>query len=575
MASRLTTLIVVFIVAATLIAGIIARAQRDDEGPVDLIVYNAKVYAADGSGDFKEAVAVRGNTIFRVGSNRDIKRMARRQTVVVDAHGGAVIPGFNDSHVHFASGSLGLSEINLLDAPTTEQVSAKIKAYAEAHENDGWITGRGWYYTAFSGGLPTRQLLDQLVPDRPAYLTAYDGHSAWANTAALRLAAITRATPNPKNGIVVKDAAGEPTGVLKESAMALVRSVMPKPTRAARLDAIRAGIREAHRFGVTSVQNANGTAEEIDLWGELRRGNELKLRMYHALSAGSEFNEAVADRFEDTRRTYGDDALLKTGVVKLMVDGVIESHTAAMLEPYTNRPTNGLPNFTAEELNRVVTLLDKRGWQIMIHAIGDAGIRMALDAYEAAAKVNPAPPRGRRHRIEHIESIDLADVPRFGKLGVIAAFQPFHANPDPSMGSVWSENIGPQRAAHGWLWHSVARAGGRLSFGSDWPVVTMDPRVGLHVAVNRLSPKGEPAGGWLPEQKLPLKAAIDGYTSGAAYASFDEQRKGTLTRGMLADIVILSTDIFAPPARVLDAKVDVTIFDGKVVYNRAEGTTEP
>lgn len=575
MASRLTTLIVVFIVAATLIAGIIARAQRDDEGPVDLIVYNAKVYAADGS-DFKEAVAVRGNTIFRVGSNREIKRMARRQTVVLDAHGGTVVPGFNDSHIHFESGSLSLSEVNLLDAPTVEQISAKVRAYASAHAERPWVTGIGWYYTAFPGGLPTRQLLDQLVPDRPAYLTAYDGHSGWANTAALKLAGITRATPNPRNGIIVKDAAGEPTGVMKEAAMALVRSFVPKPTHAERLDALRAGIREAHRFGVTSVQNANGKAEDIDLWGELRQKDELKLRMYHALSAGPDFDEAAADQFEHTRRKYGDDALLKTGIVKLMTDGVIESHTAAMLEPYANRPTKGLPNFTPEELNRIVTLLDKRGWQIMIHAIGDAGIRMSLDAYEAAAKANPAPARGRRHRIEHIESIDLADVPRFGKLGVIGSFQPFHANPDPSMSTVWRENIGPERASHGWLWHSVAKAGGRLTFGSDWPVVTMDPRVGLQVALNRLSPKGEPTGGWLPEQKLPLKTVIDGYTSGAAYASFDEQRKGTLTRGMLADMVILSTDIFAaPPERVLDAKVDVTIFDGKVVYNRAAGATEP
>ncbi|HYE58736.1 MAG TPA: amidohydrolase, partial [Rhodothermales bacterium] len=393
MASRLTTLIVVFIVAATLIAGIIARAQRDDEGPVDLIVYNAKVYTGGRGGDFAEAVAVRGNTIFRVGSNREIKRMVRPQTVVLDAHGGAVVAGFNDSHVHFASGSLGLSEINLLDAPSTDQISAKIRAYADAHRERPWITGRGWYYTAFPGGLPTRQLLDQLVPDRPAYLTAYDGHSAWANTAALKLAGVTRTTPNPKNGIIVKDAAGEPTGVLKEAAMSLVRKVVPQPDRAQRLDAIRAGIREAHRHGITSVQNASGSPEEIDLWGELRRNNELRLRMYHALSAGPDLTEAEADRFEETRRKYADDALLKAGVIKLMADGVIESHTAAMLEPYSNRPTKGLPNFTAEELKRVVALLDKRGWQVMIHAIGDAGIRMSLDAFEAAARANPAPAR--------------------------------------------------------------------------------------------------------------------------------------------------------------------------------------
>jgi len=575
MASRLTTLIVVFIVSATLIAGIIARAQRDDEGPVDLIVYNARVYPGGGSG-FAEAVAVRGNTIFRVGSNREIKRLRRPQTVVIDAHGGAVVPGFNDAHVHFASGSLGLSEINLLDATTSDQIAAKIRAYAAAHQDRPWVTGRGWYYTAFPGGLPSRQVLDQLVPDRPAYLTAYDGHSGWANTAALKLAGITRTTPNPKNGIIVKDASGEPTGVLKESAMGLVRAVLPRPDRAQRLNAIRLGIREAHQLGVTSVQNASGSPDELELWDELRRGNELRLRMYHGLSAGPGFTEADADRFDQTRRKYTDDALLKTGLVKLMADGVIEAHTAAMLEPYSNRPTRGLPNFTPDDLTRIVTLFDRRGWQVMIHAIGDRGIRMSLDALEAAAAANPAPARGRRHRIEHIESIDPADVPRFGQLGVIASMQPLHANPDPSMGTVWSENIGPGRAARGWLWNDILKAGGRLAFGSDWPVVSIDPRLGLQVAVNRLSPAGQPAGGWLPEQKLPLATAIDAYTSGAAYASFDEQRKGTLARGMLADIVVLTTDIFATPSeRILDAKVAVTIFDGKVVYSRPEESTEP
>lgn len=574
MASRVTTLIVVSIVAATLIAGIIARAQRDDEGPVDLIVYNATVYTADGSGTFEEAVAVRGNTIFRVGSNREIKRLTQPHTVVLDAHGGAVVPGFNDAHVHFASGSLGLTEINLLDATTADDVAASIRRFAEANGDRPWVVGRGWYYTAFPGGLPTRQMLDAIVPDRPAYLTAYDGHSGWANTAALRLAGITRATASPKNGVIVKDAGGEPTGVLKESAMALMRAVLPRPDRAQRLEALRAGIREAHRLGVTSVQNASGAADEIDLWGELRRNEELKLRMYHALSASPGLTEAEADAFEEVRKAYPDDPLLKAGAVKLMVDGVIESHTAAMLAPYANRSTKGLPNYTADELNAIVAMLDRRGWQVWIHAIGDAGIRMALDAFAAAASANEPPPRGRRHRIEHIESIDPADVPRFAELGVIASMQPFHANPDPSMGTVWSANIGPDRAGRGWLWQGIAKAGGRLAFGSDWPVVTLDPRAGLQVAVNRLSPKGEPAGGWIPSERLPLTAAIDGYTRDAAWASFDEQRKGTLARGMLADMVILSTDIFdAPPERLLDARVDVTIFDGKVVYDRSDTTT--
>jgi predicted amidohydrolase YtcJ len=346
MASRVTTLIVVSIVAATLIAGIIARAQRDDDGPVDLIVFNGKVYPADGKGEYAEAVAVRGSTIFRVGSNREIKRMRRPQTVVVDAHGGAVVPGFNDAHVHFSSGSLGLTEINLLDATTPDAIATKIRAWADANPDRSWVTGRGWYYTAFPGGLPSRQLLDEIVPDRPAYLVAYDGHSGWANTAALKLAGIKRSTTNPKNGIVVKDTRGEPTGVLKESAMGLMREVLPKADRTEKLSALRAGIEEAHRLGVTSVQNASGNPDEIALWDELRRGNELKLRMYHAMSAGPAFTDADAERLDDVRRRFPDDPYLKAGAIKLMSDGVIEAHTAAMLEPYANRSTKGLPNFT-------------------------------------------------------------------------------------------------------------------------------------------------------------------------------------------------------------------------------------
>jgi predicted amidohydrolase YtcJ len=575
MASRLTTLIVAFIVVATLIAGIIARAQRDDDGPVDLIVYNGKVYTADGSGTFAEAIAIRGNTIFRVGSNREIKRMRRPRTTVVDAHGGAVVPGFNDAHAHVVSGSRGVNELNLLDATTADEIGDRLRAYAEATTDRPWVQGRGWYYTAFAGGLPTRQQLDAIVPDRPAYLVAYDGHSAWANTTALKQAGITRATPNPPNGVVMKDASGEPTGVLKEAAMQLMDPVLPVPPRAEQLAGLRAAIHEAHRVGVTSVQNAGATAEELSLWDELRDENELKLRVYNAVSADADLTPAGADALESIRREYADDPLLKAGAIKLTADGVIETHTAAMLEPYANKPTDGPSAFTPEALTRLVTMLDARGWQVWIHAIGDRAVRMSLDAFEAAAKTNPAPARERRHRVEHIESIDPADIPRFGRLGVIASMQPFHANPDPDMMTVWSENLGPERTDRGWMWNSIATAGGRLAFGSDWPVVTLDPRAGLQVAANRLSPAGEPAGGWLPAERLKLTSAIDAYTSGAAYASFDEQRKGTLARGMLADIVIFTADIFAaPPERLLDAQVAVTIFDGKVVYDRAAAATE-
>lgn len=571
MAARLVAYIVACIVGVTLIAGLIVGAQREDDGAVDLIVVNARVYAGDGASELAEAVAVRGNKVIRVGTNSEIRRLRRAQTTVIDARGGAVLPGFNDAHAHFISGGLSLDQVSLLEARTLDEIKDTVRVWADAHPEREWITGRGWYYQPFTGGLPTRQLLDALVPDRPVYLTAYDGHTGWANTRALKLAGINRRTKNPANGTVVKDPrSGEPTGVLKESAMQLMRAAAPQPTREDKVAAIRAGLGEAHRNGVTSVQNAGGSPEDLDLYNDLRKRGELTLRVYQALSADASLTEADLDRLEQVRMRFADDPLLKTGAIKLMADGVIESHTAAMLEPYTNRPASkGHANFTPEQLNQVVAMLDRRGWQVMTHAIGDGAVRMALDAYEAAAKANPAPERGRRHRIEHIETIAAADIKRFGSLDVIASLQPLHALPSPAGGDVWSANIGPERAARAWVWNSIAKGGGKVAFGSDWPVVTIDPLVGLHVAVNRTTVDGLPEGGWLPAERLPLRRAIDAYTRTAAWASYDELRKGTLSRDMLADLVVLSDDIFSmKPGRITDARVVVTIVDGKVVYRR-------
>ena len=517
-----------------------------------------------------EAVAIRGNQVVRVGSNREIQRLKRAQTTVIDAKGGAVMPGFNDAHAHFISGGLSLDQINLLEATTLDEIKDTVRIWSEAHPERTWITGRGWYYQPFAGSLPTRQMLDRLVPDRPAYLVAYDGHTGWANSKALKLAGITRHTENPKNGVIVKDPrTGEPSGALKEAAMALMTAA-PQPTTEDKVAAIRAGVVEAHRVGITSVQNAGGTAEDLELYDSLRKRGELTLRVYQALSVNGVITAAELKSLAAARERFADDPLLKTGAVKLVADGVIESHTAAMLAPYDNKPgTTGDPRFTPEQLNKTVALLDRDGWQIMTHAIGDAAVRMTLDAYEAAAKANPVPERGRRHRVEHLESIDPADIPRFGKLGVIASMEPVHATPSPAPGDVWSTNIGPARAAHGWLWASIAKAGGRLAFGSDWPVMTLDPLMGLHVAVNRTTVEGLPEGGWLPAERLSLRTAIDGYTSDAAWASYDDQRKGVLARDMLADLVVLSDDIFeGPTTRITEAQVMFTIVDGKVVYRR-------
>jgi hypothetical protein len=559
-------------VGFALAAGLLVGWQRDDATPpADLVVLNGRVFTADGRGTMAEAVAIRGNTILRAGTSRDIESLRGPSTITVDARGSTVLPGFNDAHLHFVSGGLALDKANLLDATSLPEIEARISEFAASHPDRPWVLGRGWYYEPFPDGLPTREILDRLVPDRPAHMVAYDGHTLWVNSKALGAAGITRHTRDPKNGTIVRDPkTGEPTGVLKEAAKALVNAVVPQPTHEDRLAALRAAVREAHRFGITSVQNANGDAEEFELYDELRRRGELTVRVYSAISTDGKADESTATRFEALWKKYPDDPLFKTGAVKLFIDGVVEAHTAAMLAPYANRPTRGTPIMTAGELGRVVALFDRRGWQVMIHAIGDRGIRMALDAFERAASRNPAPARGRRHRIEHVETTDPADIPRFGRLGVIASMEPFHANPNPSQMDVWSRNVGPGRASRGWVWGSISASGGRLAFGSDWPVVTLDPRMGVNMAVNRTTPDGTPPGGWNPGQKLPLARVLEAYTSGAAWASFDEKRKGSLAPGMLADLVILSGDIFAlPPAKLLEAVVTTTIFDGKVLYSRA------
>ena len=428
-----------------------APAPRPAAGQTaDLVIVNGRVFTADERGTTAQAVAMAGNKILLVGTNDAVSALRGPQTRVVDAHGGTVAPGFNDSHVHFISGGMTLGDVDLAGLTTLAQVQDKIRAFAAAHADAAWIEGRGWLYSPFPGGTPTREQLDAVVPDRPAVMTCYDGHSVWVNSKALALAGITKDTPNPTNGIVVKDPrTGEPTGHLKESATALLNKVMPKPTDADRRAALRKAVAHAHQFGVTSVQNAGTSFEDVALYQQALRAGELQVRAYLAMSTSSSTTEADLDRMEETRKALGDDPTLTTGAVKIYADGVIESRTAAMLAPYEHSKQSGAPNLSADQLDRLVAMVDKRGWQIFIHAIGDRAIRMSLDAFERAAAANPAPARGRRHRLEHIEAVAAADIPRFGKLGVIASQQPMHVplgdmNSEHPSGP-WPDNVGPER----------------------------------------------------------------------------------------------------------------------------------
>jgi predicted amidohydrolase YtcJ len=563
MAARLTALLVVAIVAVTVVAGLIVGAQRDDEnGPVTLIVYNGRVFAADGAGTFAEAVAIRGNRILRVGTNREIKRLRRPQTTVIDAHGGAVLPGFNDAHI--GSSVLAFDHVNLLGASTLEQVQTRIASFASEHPDRPWVLGRGWSSQSFHGGQSARQILDAVVPDRPAQMTAEDGHAIWVNSRALELAGVTHGTPNPENGVIVRDPrSGEPTGVLKDAAVDIVARLVPRATPDERRRAVQAATIEAQRSGVTSVQHAHGGAGDLEVYDELRRSGDLTVRVYAAVPVTADLDEAQADQIDDLLKRFPDDPLIKAGAAQVVVESHPETRRAAAHGAAASAIS------TPDELNRVVALVDRRGWQVVAHASDERAVRMTLDALEHAARTNPQPARGRRHRIEHVDAVDPADGPRFAALGIIASVQPSGRLPGRDRPAAWSGPAESGRAPMPWLLASLHESGGRLVLGSDWPAGPFDPRLTLIRIVAGTQAEDGAGGIRLQDQGLALTSAIEAYTAGAAYASFDDHRKGTLTPGMLADLVILSSDIFTqPPSRLLDARVDVTIFDGRVVYER-------
>jgi predicted amidohydrolase YtcJ len=558
--------------------GLIANlGQGHAQETADLIILHGNVYTADRRGPFQEALAIRGNRILRVGASQKIEALRGAQTKVIDAQGAAVLPGFNDTHVHFLQGGLALDNVELQTARTLDEVQDRIRKFAQSHPNESWIRGGGWGYGAFPGNLPTREQLDAAVPDRPAVMQCFDGHSVWVNSRALALAGITKDTPNPPNGFIVRDArTGEPSGLLKETpATALILKVVPKPTQDEQRRALRTASELALRYGVTSVTEAAGNPDELGVFEEARRSGNLSVRVYYSLLVTPGFSRADALRFDSTRRLHVDTPFLKTGILKMFMDGVIETNTAFLLTNYSNIPSPGKPNYSVDDFQRILEMMDRRGWQFMIHALGDGAVRMTLDGYERLAASIPAPARGRRNRIEHIETIDPADIPRFGKIGVIASMHPgggfFVVNPAPAGGvlpvgpsGVWAANLGPERAARGGMWKSISEAGGRVIFGSDWFVASLDA-MGRIFSITHRGPR--PNG---TDQRLSLTTAIDDYTREGAYASFDEGQKGMLAPGMLADIVVLASDIFSnPPVRKEDIAVRATIVDGRVAFQAA------
>jgi predicted amidohydrolase YtcJ len=536
--------------------------------PADILIVHAKVYTLNQQQPWAQALAIRRGMIVAVGPDEIMGTMRGIGTRVIDAGGKLVLPGFTDCHVHFLGGSLGLGRVNLEGAANTVDIQNRLREYAKKHPGDSWILGRGWNYAMFAPAiLPDRQALDQLFPNRPVLLTAYDGHTGWANSKALSLAGITKDTPDPANGTIVRDPqTGDPTGALKESAQRLVSKIIPKPSQVDKLQAFRAGIKWANQNGITRVHSAGGDFEELDLLEELRQTKQLTVRFYVSYFLNPpELRKEDLDAMEQARKKYHDE-WIDTNAVKFMLDGVVESHTAAFLEPYSDDPAvKGALFWDPEKYKAAVAELDKRGLQLFTHAIGDNGIRTALDAYEFAKTQNHT--KDHRPRVEHIEDISAADIPRFGKLGVVASMQPLHSYPDADTLDVWVRNVGPERAKRAWVWKSIAEDGGHYAFGSDWPVVTLNPWEGIQVAVTRQTTDGKPPDGFVPSQRLSVAQAIEGYTLDAAYAGRREKTEGSLEKGKVADVIIVDHNILEiDPRTISETKVVATIVGGKVVY---------
>jgi predicted amidohydrolase YtcJ len=561
-----------------------ARQQRKTVG---LLLFNGKVFTADARGTLAEAVAIDGARIVAVGTTRDLRaRFAPAREI--DLAGRLVTPGFNDAHIHFARGGLSLMLLSLNGARTLEEAKRRVAERVAASEPGSWITGRGWDHTLWGGQWPTRADLDAVAPRNPVLLVRVDGHVSWANSLALQQAGITRETQAPAGGEILRDARGEPTGILKETAAALVSRLVPQADAGDALRGVELALAEARRYGLTSVQDNSGY-ETTKIYRELLKQGRLTVRVAEWQNFEDSVEKLKAQRAEFA--TFKDDPLrLRLTALKGYVDGTLGSRTAAMLAPFADDPANsGIPRRSEEELTKMIVERDAAGFQIALHAIGDRANRMALDGFQAAfskrfpgkvlgtfsttrVEINDPSTGGvsvaypYRHRIEHSQVVSPTDFRRFRDLGIIASMQPAHAISDKR----WAQDrLGEYRVLGAYSWHTMRSFGVRVPFGTDWPVEPISPYLGLYAAVTRQSTEGDPAGGWWPQERLSIEDAIRCYTAEGAYASFEEKEKGQIAVGMLADLVVHTRDLLTiRPEEILQTEAAVTVFDGRVVYER-------
>jgi predicted amidohydrolase YtcJ len=531
-----------------------------------LLLLNGKIWTVNDAQPRAGAVACLGNRIVAVGSNAEIRKWAGPGTQIIDLGGKLVLPGFNDAHVHFFSGGESLAGVQLRDAKSEDEFRTRIAAFAAKQPAGRWITGGDWDHENWTPArLPTRQSIDAVSAAHPVFVNRLDGHMALANSQALQLAGITRDTPDPPGGTIVRDAAGDPTGVLKDAAMQRVERAIPAPSEEQIAEAVRAAMHYAAENGVTSVQDMSAAPEILRVYQMLLARGELTVRISgHQPLATWERLASIG-----LHADFGGEKL-HIGALKGFADGSLGSTTALFFEPYLDAPgTSGLANsemIPESKMQSRILGADRAGLQIAVHAIGDKANHIVLGMYEEAERRNGA--RDRRFRIEHAQHLRLEDIPRFGKLHVIASMQPYHCIDDGR----WAEKrIGPERAKSTYAFRALLDSGAVLAFGSDWDVAPMQPLMGIYAAATRRTLDGKHPDGWVPEQKITVAEAIRAYTMGSAYASFDEKIKGSIEPGKLADMVVVSDDILSIPAAEIEkARVETTVFDGKVIYRRVQ-----
>lgn len=548
---------------------ILMATNCSDPEKADLIILNGKVFTNDTINTFTEAVAVKGEFIIATGTSEEIrKHVEEGVTRVIDAGGRLVLPGFNDAHVHFGPADPDYVELRYVTDPAV--ITARVKEQVSRSKPGQLIRGGHWEHEMFTTReWPTKELIDKVSPNNPVILSRTDGHSVLVNSYVLKASGITKNTPNPFGGEIVRDPrTGEPTGILKETAENLVKTGevrvdrTPEELRDREWQGYLRALREARELGVTSIQNAGG-AEFAD-YVRLLEAGELTSRIDIGATVTDDTTKLKSYK-EILARYPGTENWVRFGYLKGFIDGTIGSGTALMFEPFSDEPSkSGLSMMSYEELERIIVAADKMGFQVGIHAIGDRGNNWVLNAYEKARDVNGI--RDSRHRIEHSQVLDEKDIPRFASLGVIPSMQPTHCITDKRF---CEKRIGSERSKGAYAWNSLKKTGAHIAFGTDYSVEPLNPMEGLYAAVTRKDRLGEEGNGWFPEEKITMEEAIRYYTLGGAYSQFMEGRKGMIRKGYLADIIITDKDLFGiPENEIMKTKVDYTITGGKVVYER-------